>query len=175
MSHRARDFEQSHRPLIDLIPNDGLYVSDEEDGFYARDDDYLIHPKWKALLLKTSSRIPRRVQRYLAFFLLFSTVAWIFWRSLFGTAYNEYRQEIALMDDPTAQTFGINVRPEFKDMIHIGTLDKKHLPTENKKLVIVGDVHGCREELEHLLAKVQFDVDNDHLILTGDIISKGKP
>jgi predicted phosphodiesterase len=60
-------------------------------------------------------------------------------------------------------------------MIHIGTMDKKHLPADNKRLVVVGDVHGCREELEQLLAKVEFDVKNDHLILTGDIISKGKP
>jgi hypothetical protein len=174
MPHRARDYEQSHRPLIDLITNDAFYVSDEEDGFYAQDDEYLIHPKWQLMIQRTSSRIPRRVQRYLAFFLVFATIAWVGWRSLLGTVYDEYKQEIALMDDTTQQTFGVNLRPEFKDMIHIGTMDKKHLPTDNKRLVVVGDVHGCREELEHLLAKVEFDVDNDHLILTGDIISKGK-
>jgi hypothetical protein len=175
MSHRAGDYEQSHRPLIDLIANDALYVSDEEDGFYARDDEYLIHPKWKAIIQKTSSRIPRRVQRFLALFLVFATVAWIAWHSSFSTVYDEYRREIALMDDTTQQTFGVNLRPDFKDMIHIGTMDKKHLPADNKRLVVVGDVHGCREELEQLLAKVEFDVENDHLILTGDIISKGKP
>ena len=65
------------------------------------------------------------------------------------------------------------MRPEFEGMIQLKTLDKKHLPVENKRLVVIGDVHGCRKELEALLEKVKFDMDNDHLILTGDIINKG--
>jgi hypothetical protein len=173
MSHRARDLEQSHRPLIDYIPDDTLYVSDEEDGFYAQDDDYLLHPKWKAMITRTSSRIPRRLRRFLAVFLVSATIAWIGWRTFFGIDYSESRKEIKFMDANTQETFGINLRPQFKDTIQIKTMDEKHLPTENKRLIVVGDVHGCREELEHLLAKLEFDAKNDHLIMTGDIISKG--
>jgi hypothetical protein len=39
----------------------------------------------------------------------------------------------------------------------------------------VGDVHGCKKELEHLMRKVEFVRGRDHLILTGDIIAKGTP
>lgn len=39
--------------------------------------------------------------------------------------------------------------------------------------VIVGDVHGCREELEALLAGVQFAPRADRLVLVGDLIARG--
>jgi Calcineurin-like phosphoesterase len=40
------------------------------------------------------------------------------------------------------------------------------------RTVIVGDVHGCRAELEDLLDKVGFG-EGDRLFLTGDLISRG--
>jgi hypothetical protein len=39
--------------------------------------------------------------------------------------------------------------------------------------VFVGDIHGCKNELDALLKKVHFDPATDHLIATGDIIAKG--
>lgn len=44
---------------------------------------------------------------------------------------------------------------------------------ERKRLIIVGDVHGCYEELCSLLDKVSFDSTEDTLILTGDFVNKG--
>jgi hypothetical protein len=52
-------------------------------------------------------------------------------------------------------------------------MDSQHLPKKGHRLVFVGDVHGCREELEHLLKKTNFDKKHDHLVLTGDMIAKG--
>lgn len=57
-------------------------------------------------------------------------------------------------------------------------LPAKYLPKNEEhhhsgRLIIVGDVHGMRHELEDLLDKVRFDKDNDHLILAGDLIAKG--
>lgn len=76
--------------------------------------------------------------------------------------------------------FGTNVRAVFTDMIHMKTLDKDYLPGDKKpkhgketRLIVVGDVHGCKEELVALLDKVSFDRETDHLILAGDMISKG--
>ncbi|KAK3071764.1 hypothetical protein LTR53_008059 [Teratosphaeriaceae sp. CCFEE 6253] len=42
-----------------------------------------------------------------------------------------------------------------------------------RRLVFVGDIHGCRKELLHLLSKLDFDPKFDHLIATGDVLSKG--
>lgn len=38
---------------------------------------------------------------------------------------------------------------------------------------IVGDVHGCFDELQALLELAQFDKDNDQLWLTGDLVGRG--
>lgn len=46
-------------------------------------------------------------------------------------------------------------------------------PEGKRRLVFVGDIHGCAHELKKLLKKVDFDEHMDHLIAVGDTISKG--
>lgn len=176
MSHQHYDSHPSsptHR-LIDLIPDHQVAASDEDEAFYLHDDDdYLIHPKWKALIQRTTNQVPRRVRRYSVIYLLLLFVAWVSWTTHFGPRYTQYKMEQAEMDAPPKGNFGSNMRPHFKDMIQLKTLDENHLPHHKKRLVFVGDVHGCRHELEELLRKVEFNDKTDHLILTGDIIAKG--
>ncbi|RUS18758.1 Metallo-dependent phosphatase-like protein [Endogone sp. FLAS-F59071] len=43
----------------------------------------------------------------------------------------------------------------------------------HRRLIVVGDVHGCLDELNALLVKVQFDPTSDHLIFAGDLLAKG--
>jgi len=78
--------------------------------------------------------------------------------------------------------FGSNARPKFPGLVQLRTLDpdfhlQEHRPKTGEKprrLVIVGDVHGCKDELDALLRKVSFNHESgDHLILTGDLINKG--
>lgn len=42
-----------------------------------------------------------------------------------------------------------------------------------KRQIIIGDVHGCFEELKELLDKVKFNSSEDELIFLGDLINKG--
>ena len=77
------------------------------------------------------------------------------------------------MDATPAMSYGHNARPEFKGMIQVRDMDQQHLPTKHNRLVFVGDVHGCKDELKDLLKKVDFDPKHDHLVLTGDMIAKG--
>ena len=37
----------------------------------------------------------------------------------------------------------------------------------------IGDIQGCFDELEALLARIAFDPDRDHLWLTGDLVNRG--
>lgn len=41
------------------------------------------------------------------------------------------------------------------------------------RTLIVGDLHGCLDELEDLLASVGFDRDRDGLVSVGDLVGKG--
>lgn len=174
MSYRDHPHAQ-HRPLIDLIPayHDDVDASDEDDDFYSKENDQLIHPKWQALITQTSNRVPRKLQRCVALALGVALLFLISWQAYFGPRYAAELQDLKDMDDPPQMIYGGNVRPEFKGMIQVKNMDSQHLPKKGHRLVFVGDVHGCREELEHLLKKTSFDKKHDHLVLTGDMIAKG--
>jgi Calcineurin-like phosphoesterase len=80
--------------------------------------------------------------------------------------------------DEGEDKYGLNARPDFTDMTQLMDLPPTLLPETGKhrhsgRLVIVGDVHGMKESLINLLDKVKFDEKHDHLILAGDMISKG--
>jgi hypothetical protein len=178
MSYRYQNPHQ--RPLIDLIPDHSpgldldVDVSDEEDAFYTVDEgDYLLDAKWRALATRTSNRIPRRLKRYIAIYIPCFILFVICWIWFIGPQYSVYKQEQMDMDSAPKDRFGLNKKPEFKDLVQVKTLDKKHVPRGERRLMVVGDVHGCKKELEKLLKKVEFKEGKDHLILTGDIINKG--
>lgn len=38
---------------------------------------------------------------------------------------------------------------------------------------LIGDVHGCYDELKSLLAQAAFDPEHDRLWLTGDLVARG--
>jgi len=42
------------------------------------------------------------------------------------------------------------------------------------RTIIVGDIHGCYQELTKLLKKVEFDKERDRLISLGDLMDRGK-
>lgn len=69
-------------------------------------------------------------------------------------------------------------RVVYSDIVQIQDLPTADITKKGKhrnpgRLIIVGDVHGMLHELTALLAKVQFDKNNDRLILAGDMIAKG--
>jgi len=45
--------------------------------------------------------------------------------------------------------------------------------TKHKRLIIIGDVHGCLDELKLLLDKCGYRKDNDLVVFVGDIVGKG--
>lgn len=42
-----------------------------------------------------------------------------------------------------------------------------------ERTIIIGDIHGCFEELGELLSKLEFQVGRDRLISVGDLVNKG--
>ncbi len=43
----------------------------------------------------------------------------------------------------------------------------------HQRTIIIGDVHGCSNELKNLIEKVHVDLKSDRLIFVGDLINKG--
>lgn len=97
---------------------------------------------------------------------------------------------------PDHMEYGANKHPPFKDdpPMLVADLPRKYVPSYSppnaaqdgggsvegaskisaRRLVIVGDVHGHLVPLKSLLRKVGFDnKQGDHLILAGDIVTKG--
>jgi hypothetical protein len=79
--------------------------------------------------------------------------------------------------------FGHSVGADFPNVIQSRTLDAQYLPSAQaprlpdpataRRLIFVGDIHGCKDDLVALLERVQFNKKVDHLVTTGDMISKG--
>lgn len=47
------------------------------------------------------------------------------------------------------------------------------IPSEQKRVIAIGDVHGCLEELRELLALVSYNASHDHLVFLGDLVDRG--
>ncbi|EEY16050.1 ser/Thr protein phosphatase family [Verticillium alfalfae VaMs.102] len=84
-------------------------------------------------------------------------------------------------------SYGETARPAFKDLPHpLATLDPALVPAadNNRRLIIIGDVHGMLAPLEALLKKLNHSaapvskgpegaVYDDHLVFLGDMVNKG--
>ena len=144
--HNAHAYQEhrKRRPLIDLIKNEWQNHPYTSQDSPSSSPDFL-DPKLVQIL--TAPRLRRYVLILLAFILLI----WSNWHVWAGDALKEHR----LLDESLQEKiktgggwFGAYMRPEFLDMIHIKTLDESLFPNgDNKRrLIIVGDVHGCHEE-----------------------------
>lgn len=72
--------------------------------------------------------------------------------------------------------FGSNSRPNFPGIVQVADLDPSLLPQRKghkKRLIFIGDIHGCKKELERLLDKAGYDAQTDHIVSVGDIVNKG--
>jgi hypothetical protein len=46
--------------------------------------------------------------------------------------------------------------------------------SDNQRIFVMGDIHGCLKEMNQLLDKIQFQPKHDVLILTGDLVYRGE-
>ncbi|KAI9779947.1 MAG: hypothetical protein M1839_007103 [Geoglossum umbratile] len=154
----------SRRPLIDFVENGW-----QTGPSYDHPEIPLVKPRWTAMF--RSQRFRRSIATYTALL----AVCWLGWRWM---SQKEENAGLSRALDGNSRTgrYGTNMRPVFADMVHIKELDGALVPKiggEERRLVVMGDVHGCKEELLKLLDKISFDTKSDHLILAGDIVRKG--
>jgi hypothetical protein len=96
--------------------------------------------------------MPRRAFRFLVGYVTMLLCVYSFWHFWYHPAVQleESFDRSLLQSSRDGGTFGINVRPEFTDMLQVQYLDSKFVPGathgSKQRLVVVGDVHGCKEE-----------------------------
>ncbi|KAJ5176675.1 uncharacterized protein N7482_002552 [Penicillium canariense] len=178
-------FPRLSRPLIDSARNG--WQSSPAYHFLSSSPDNTKDPDWVQIGRSVISA--PRFRRYVVIYLVLFLLGWAGWGFILYPLLEE-RSTLLRSLDPMSKAeaggwFGTNSPPRFDDLIQIRTLDPSLVPVartegesrgarSEKRLVVVGDVHGCKKELEELLKKIEFSTtDGDHLILTGDIINKG--
>jgi len=167
-SHLVKEFPSrtyQGRPLIDFITNDwrtdsryqkNIYASDESESLYRWEDDYWVHPRWKNMI--SYKRVPRRVQRYLLIYVALLIATWVSWTWFIQPDWEKNKELESQLNVKPTSVFGSNMRPEFSDMTQVKTLDSALLPSEHQlmqRLVVVGDVHGCKEERKYALEQAE--------------------
>lgn len=143
------------RPLIDSARNgwqlnprpqhyDPSFASDGED-----------RPRWIHIAQSVASA--PRFKRYVLVYLLMFIFGWLGWRLLLSPRLQERRVLLNSLN-PTSKIrwFGANSMPQFKDLIQVRKLDPSLIPIDptgmdvesrhRRRLIFVGDVHGCKEE-----------------------------
>ena len=70
--------------------------------------------------------------------------------------------------------FETSTRPQLGEIIQIKELDPTLLAggpraDKSRRLIFIGDIHGCKEELLELLVKVKYDQNKDHIVSVGDM------
>ncbi|KAI9795853.1 MAG: hypothetical protein M1833_006802 [Piccolia ochrophora] len=177
-SATSRSYQSQRVPLIDLIKNEWKTNPRYGQLNPATWDDE--GPNWLKII-----RAPRFRRYGIAYLLLLLTcvLSWKWWLR----PHLEIQTSMAKAFDERMHQkqgwYGVNIRPAFTDMIHLQNLDERLKPTvpksgggstrTGKRLIVVGDVHGCKKELTAILEKVAFKKERDHLILAGDMIAKG--
>ena len=184
-AHRDTQIPPPRQPLIDQVsnkwrdektPRTEYEILDENDfpGFCDLDDEGSCP---NTVIAFVRSRRGRRMLVYTA--LVGIALLYLYQRYVRPA----YKEDWAMREGFIRQengTYGIARGGKFEHgEIRIQELDKKLMPggegdVEGKRrLVFVGDIHGCKDDLLALLDKVGFNEKTDHLIATGDVISKG--
>ncbi|KAL4872491.1 hypothetical protein BDV12DRAFT_144422 [Aspergillus spectabilis] len=171
------------RPLIDYV-RDGWQNGGAKYTNLNPLSDRTESPKWVQMV--QSIVTAPRFRRYVVVYLSLVVACWAGWHFFL---FPRLQENSAILESLGPKQkgrvggwFGANALPELEDVVQLRDLDPALLPASlapeddkpsKRRLIVIGDVHGCKTELESLLDEVNFDTTRDHLIFTGDLIEKG--
>lgn len=184
LSQYKAKLKADRRPLIEQVNNqwrgEKINTPGEASGDHAPPGCCDLEEEGSCANVAHGLSTSRRFRRMLAYLLLFAIAAWWIWARWVQPRLDE---EWAFKEGFIRQengTYGIAKGGDTdSDLVRMRHLSE-HLvpggsgdPKGKRRLVFVGDVHGCRTELLELLKKVEFRQKSDQLVLVGDTISKG--
>jgi len=150
-SSRSSYPSQPQRPLIDLVRNEWR-TNPKYGQTHSLSPERSGQPRWVRAVAA------RRVRQYFIVYLLLLGACWLSWKWYIKPKWEEHIVLSESLDERMRTGmgwFGSNMRPVFNDMVQMKTLDRKLVPGvggkgARKRLVIVGDVHGCKDECMRL-------------------------
>lgn len=156
----ARDTSTSNlypRSLIELTRNGWKDDPKGDKPYYAPP---ICHnrnlPSWVNFIIAIVAA--PRFRRYIVVYLLLLCLCWFAWVGLASPWLKEHGELMRALDTDNRERvggwFGNNALPRFNDLVHMRTLDPALLPgakslngdSNNRRLVVIGDVHGCSDE-----------------------------
>ncbi|KAL8792981.1 MAG: hypothetical protein Q9195_004385 [Heterodermia aff. obscurata] len=168
--HNARAYELPHdrQTLIPFIRNG--WQANMNSGWSSPTNHNT--PSWTQVLSAP------RIRRWILVFFVSLSLSWLYWRRYGADAWTEHQTLSGAVSGRLKSDlgfFGTNMLPEFVGITQVKTLDSYFVPgsRDSRRLIFIGDVHGCRDEFASLLSELSFSAASDHLVLTGDLISKG--
>ncbi|KAL2820496.1 Metallo-dependent phosphatase-like protein [Aspergillus cavernicola] len=176
-------FTRFTRPLIDYVRNE-WQTGAKYTHLTSTSDRSESPQKWVQVVLSIVTA--PRFRRYIVVYLGLVVSCWLGWQFFLWPRLKENSAIVQSLDpkqkNKVGGWFGANAVPLLEDVVQLRELDPALLPTSlapeegedsSRRLIVIGDVHGCKTELERLLDEVSFNTTHDHLIFTGDLIEKG--
>lgn len=150
------------------------YYTHDEDN----DCDCDIDPDDPCLVATHAFIRTKAFRRTVSAFVVLFLVAYMIWRWFFQPAWQDNKMFLPGLNKMRG-AYGVQTSHQFRDITQVHDLEEERIPGGKddrhgkRRLIFVGDIHGCSDELSKLLNKVDFDEKRDHLIATGDMVSKG--
>ena len=144
-------------PLINFVKNEWRDNPKYYDGDRRRRrrpqhppwiNEYDDLPEWlESLVLILSAP---KVRRNGPILFLSMIVLFCLWKIVITPQLTDHEQLTKSLDPGLKESvggwFGSNVLPEFDDLIKVASLDETRHGAKRKRLIVIGDVHGCKAE-----------------------------
>ncbi|KAH0270272.1 Metallo-dependent phosphatase, partial [Aureobasidium melanogenum] len=189
-SHHSSQWHPSDPPLIDRVVNNwhrqeekrserSHYYSDSDED---DDDRELTHccdldSDASFINLCHAFCANRKVRRAMFLIAVAFLALYFLFNSLLLPAWRERQAIEEGLDNP--ESFGHQVPDPFSGITQLQQIPHKYVPggasdpDGKRRLIFIGDIHGCKNELLELLKVVGFNKEMDKIIATGDVIAKG--
>lgn len=166
------DFNDPRRPLMEhatnrLTDEKATHQAEAELGYGSITDESM-----------QRTAASRRVRRMILIVGLLVVLTFSLWKwFLLRQLQEEWENKEGFMVQENG-TYSVAKSSHF-DGVRLQTLDPDLVPggindpEGKRRLVFIGDIHGCAHELKKLLKRIDFDKHTDHIIAVGDTISKG--
>lgn len=182
-------YQPDNRPLIDRVVNnwhhqdekrsDKVYYDSDSDDDEDRELTHCCDLDGDASFVNLCHAfcINRKVRRAMFLIIVASFALFFLCSGFLMPAWREQQALVEGLDNP--DSFGHQMPNKLSGITQLQQISPDHIPggrsdpDGKRRLIFIGDIHGCKHELLELLKAVGFRKDTDKIIATGDVLAKG--